>query len=57
MDIWILQDIWKSHSMPISTKIQLIKRQVWPEATYGCESRDERTAKDSVGFMDSKENK
>jgi len=33
-----LQKIWKSHSIPISTKIRLMKAQVWPVATYGCES-------------------
>jgi len=33
-----LQKIWKSHSIPISTKIQLMKALVWPVATYGCES-------------------
>jgi len=30
--------IWKSHSIPISTKIQLMKTLVWPVATYNCES-------------------
>jgi len=33
-----LQKIWKSHSIPISTKIRLMKVLVWPVATYGCES-------------------
>jgi len=33
-----LQKIWKSHSMPISTKIRLMKALLWPVATYGCES-------------------
>ena len=33
-----LQKIWKSHSIPISTKIRLMKTLVWPVATYGCES-------------------
>ena len=33
-----LQKIWKSHSIPISTKIRLIKVLVWPVATYSCES-------------------
>jgi len=33
-----LQEIWKSHSTPISTKILLMKALVWPVATYGCES-------------------
>ena len=33
-----LQKIWKSHSIPISTKVRLLKALVWPVATYGCES-------------------
>jgi len=33
-----LQKIWKSHSIPISTKIRLMKALVWPVATYGYES-------------------
>ena len=33
-----LQKIWKSHSIPISTKIRLMKALVWPLAMYGCES-------------------
>ena len=33
-----LQKIWKTHSIPISTKIQLMKALVWPAATYGRES-------------------
>jgi len=33
-----LQKIWKGHSIPISTKIRLMKALVWPVATYGCES-------------------
>ena len=33
-----LQKIWKSYSIPISTKIQLMKALVWPVATYGCEN-------------------
>jgi len=33
-----LKKIWKSHSIPISTKIRLMKALVWPIATYGCES-------------------
>ena len=39
--IWAysLQKIWiLSHSIPISTKIRLMKALVWPVATYGCES-------------------
>ena len=31
-----LQKIWKSHNIPISTKIRLMKALVWPVATYGC---------------------
>ena len=64
-----LQKIWKSHSIPISTKIRLIKALVWPVATYGYESwtlrKNEETRldafemiraeKDSAGFVDSKE--
>ena len=33
-----LQKIWRSHGIPISTKIQLMKALVWHVATYGCES-------------------
>jgi len=33
-----LQKIWKSHSIPISTKIRLTTAQVWPVAMYSCES-------------------
>ena len=33
-----LQKIWKTHSIPISTKIRLMKALMWPVATYGCES-------------------
>ena len=33
-----LQKIWKSHSLSISTKIQLMKVLVWPVASYGRES-------------------
>ena len=33
-----LQKIWKSHRIPISTKIQLMKVLVQTVATYGCES-------------------
>ena len=33
-----LQKVWKSDSIPISTKIRLTKALVWPVATYGCES-------------------
>jgi len=30
-----LLKIWKNHSIPISTKIRLLKALVWPVATYG----------------------
>jgi len=33
-----LQKIWKNHSIPISTKIRLMKALVWPVVTYDCES-------------------
>ena len=33
-----LQKIWKSHSIPISTKTILMKALVWPVVMYGCES-------------------
>ena len=33
-----LQKIWKSNSIPISTKTRLMKALVWPVATYGCKS-------------------
>jgi len=33
-----LQKIWKSHSIPISTTIRLMKALAWPVVTYGCES-------------------
>jgi len=33
-----LQKIWKSHNIPISTKLRLMKALVWPVATHGCES-------------------
>ena len=33
-----LQKIWQSHSVPISTKIRLMKALVCPVAMYGCES-------------------
>ena len=33
-----LQKIWKSHSIPISTNIRLMKALVWPVETYGRES-------------------
>jgi len=43
-----LQKIWKSHSIPISTKIRLMKALVWPVATYGCESWTLRKMKKHV---------
>ena len=68
-----LQKIWKSHSIPISTKIRLMKAVVWrwPVATYGCESwtlrKNEKTRIESFEMkglrkilhvsLDSKENK
>jgi len=33
-----LQKIWKSHSIPISTKIRLLKALMWRVATHCCES-------------------
>ena len=33
-----LQKMWKSHSIPISTKIRLMKALVWPVAMHGPES-------------------
>jgi len=33
-----LQKIWKSHIIPISTKIRLMKVLVWPVVMYSCES-------------------
>ena len=33
-----LQQIRKSYSIPISTKIRLIRVLEWPVAMYGCES-------------------
>jgi len=33
-----LQKIWKSHRIPISAKIRLMKVTVWSVATYGCET-------------------
>ena len=35
-----LKKIWKSHSIPISTKIRLMKALVWPVATYSCKKLD-----------------
>jgi len=34
----ITAEIWKSHSISLSTKIRLMKALVCPVATYGCES-------------------
>ena len=33
-----VQKIWKSHCIPISTKVRLMKALVWPVATCSCES-------------------
>lgn len=33
-----LNKLWKSHGIPIGTKLRLQKALVWPVATYGCES-------------------
>jgi len=32
-----LKKIWKSHGIPIGTKVQLERALIWPVATYGCE--------------------
>jgi len=49
-----LQKIWKSHSIPISTKIRLMKVLVWPVATYGGKSwtlgKKEETHLDASGL-------
>jgi len=45
-----LQKIWKSHSIPISTKIRLLKALVWPVAMYDCESWTLRKNKESDAF-------
>ena len=37
-DWGITEKILKSHTIPISTKIQLMKALVWPVATYCCVS-------------------
>ena len=66
-----LQKIWKSHSILISTKIRLMKsasvaysnirlwkldsQKEWRNTSWRL--WDERTEKDSAGFVDSKENK
>jgi len=42
-----LQKIWKSHSIPISTKIRLMQALVWPLATYGCESWTPRKSEET----------
>jgi len=65
-----LQKIWESHSIPITTKIRLMKAVVWPVTTYGWESwtlgKNEETRldafdmkgmKETAGFMDNNENK
>jgi len=33
-----LQKILKSHSIPISTEVRVMKALVWPVVMYGCES-------------------
>ena len=33
-----MKQIWKSHSIKLTTKVRLMKALVWPVATYGCES-------------------
>ena len=33
-----LQKIWKSHNIPNSTKMRLMKAPVWPVAMYSSES-------------------
>jgi len=33
-----LQKILKSHSVPISTEVRVMKALVWPVVMYGCES-------------------
>jgi len=33
-----MKQIWKSHSIKLTTKARLMKVLVWPVATYGCES-------------------
>jgi len=48
-----LQKIWKSHSIPISTKTRLMKALiVWPVAMYGCKSwtlrKNEETRLDKI---------
>jgi len=51
-DRGILQKIWKSHSIPISTKIRLTKALVWHVATYSYESwalrKNEETRLDAL---------
>jgi len=64
------QKIWKSHSIPISTKMRLMKTLVWPsnvrlwKLDFQKEWRnaswrfwDEKAEQDSARFVDSKENK
>jgi len=52
----LLQKIWKSHSIPISTKIRLMKALVWPVAMYGCESwtlrKNEETRLDAFNMKE-----
>ena len=47
-DRGITAKIWKSHSIPISTKIRLMKALVWPIATYGCDSWTLRKNEDTL---------
>ena len=42
-----LQKIWKSHSIPILTKIRLMETLVWSVTTYGCESWTLRKKKET----------
>jgi len=34
----LLNSLWKSHNIGISTKLRLLRSLVWPVAFYGCES-------------------
>jgi len=43
-----LQKIWRSHSIPISLKVRLMKALVWPVAMYGCESRTLRKNEETL---------
>ena len=61
-----LQKMWKSHSIPISMKIRLVKALVWPVRLWKLDTHkewrsmswrlwDKRAEKDYAGFVDSKE--